>query len=150
LLPPRAKEELMFGTRIVATAILLVSCGAALAADPELYPGAKTEAWVKRCLAAQKKVPIAADKFYETNYYVTPDPFDRVVEFYKKSAPARPVPSDHLQKLPNGESAQMTRFFPAGPVGGTLVTVQRPAVCGSGMKKVHDMTLIVVSKNKKR
>jgi hypothetical protein len=155
LLRPRTKEELMFGTRIVATAILLVSCGAALGAGPELYPGAKTERWVKRCLAAGKKVPIAADKIYVTDYYVTPDPFDRVVEFYKKFGPERPVPSDNLQKLPNGATAQMARFFPTGPVSGTLLTVQRPALCGSDMKEVHDVTLIQVmhknkNKNKKR
>jgi len=139
----------MFGTRIVATAILLVSCGAALGADLELYPGAKTEGWVKRCLAAAKKVPIAADKIYATNYYVTPDPFDRVVEFYKKFGPERSVPSDHLPKLPSGGSAQLTRFFPEGPVGGTLVTIQRPAVCFSDMKE-HDVTLIQVKRRNKK
>jgi hypothetical protein len=154
LLRPRIKEELMFGTRIVATAILLVSCGAALGADFELYPGAKTERWVKRCLAAgNKKVPIAADKIYVTDYYVTPDPYDRVVEFYEKFGHARPVPSDHLPKLPNGATAQMTRFFPSGPVSGTLLTVQWPALCGRDMKEVHDVTLIQVrhkNKNKKK
>jgi hypothetical protein len=141
----------MFGTRIVATAILLVSYGAALGAGPELYPGAKTAGWVKRCLAAGKKVPIAADKIYVTDYYVTPDPFDRVVEYYKKFGPARPAPSDNLQKLPNGATAQLTRFFPEGPVAGTMVTVQRPAVCGRDMKEVHDVTLIQVRrKNQKK
>jgi hypothetical protein len=140
----------MFGTRIVATAILLVSCGAALGADVELYPGAKTDAWVKRCLAAGKKAKIAADKIYVTNYYVTPDSFDRVVEFYEKTSRARPVPSGNLQKLPNGATAQMTRFFPEGPVAGTLVTVQRPAPCGKGMKEVRDVTLIEVTRRNKK
>jgi hypothetical protein len=144
-------EELMFGTRIVATAILwVVSCGAALGADLKLYPGAKTDGWVKRCLADVKKVPIAADKLLVTNYYVTPDPFDRVVEFYKKFAPPRPVASDHLQKLPNGATAQMTRFFVGGAVSGVFVVVQRPALCKSGAKEARDVTLIQVQRNKNR
>ena len=139
----------MFGTRIVAIAILWVSCGGALGAD-FVYPGAKTEGWVKRCRAAGKKVPIAADKLLVTNYYVTPGPFDRVVEFYEKFGPARPVPSDNLQKLPNGATAQMTRFFPGGAVAGVLVIVQRPALCKSGTKEVRDVTLIEVQRNKNR
>jgi len=141
----------MFGTRIVATAILwVVSCAAALGADPQLYPGAKTDAWVKGCLAGVKKVPIAADKLLSTSYYVTTDPFDRVVEFYEKLAKPRPVPSETLQKLPNGATAQMTKFFVGGPVSGELVVVQRPAVCMSGAKEVRDVTLIEVHRNKKR
>jgi hypothetical protein len=139
----------MFRARIAAMVILCISSGTAFGADVALYPGAKTEGWVKRCLAADKRVPIAADKFYAKNYYVTPDAFDQVVEFYKKFAPARPVPSDDMPKLPNGTTAQITKFFPGGPVSGTLVTVQRPAVCGKDRKEVHDMTLIQVLHKKK-
>ena len=143
-------ERLGLGIRGVAAAILLLWCGAAPGADLELYPGAKTDEWVTHCLADAKKVRVAADKFFVTKYYVTPDPFDRVVEFYGKFAPARKAAADHVQKLPDGSTAQIATFFPGGAPSGVLVRVQRPAACASGKQEVRDVTLIEVTRRKKK
>jgi len=143
-------EKMGLGIRVVATATLWLWCGAALCADLELYPGAKTDPWVTRCLAEAKKVTRASDKLLVTKYYVTPDPFDRVVEFYEKFGPARRASADHVQKLADGSTPQIVDFFPGGAPSGIFVRVQRPAVCASGKKEVRDVTLIQVMRKKKR
>jgi hypothetical protein len=130
---------------------------AALAAGQQgnkMYPGAR----IDQASTEEAKTAVALQPELEMTVYATPDTFDRVYAFFKKTGKEYKVIGSGVRKLPNGQELKNAFFIL--DEGEDLVSskrwvkVQRPYIGQYGLTRnaaqndIRDVTAIVLTKRK--
>jgi hypothetical protein len=130
----------------------------ARAADFKLYPGAKLD---EKLTAASNQLARESEmtKNRQSSIYITADPFEKVVAFYKDIARTYEMPgrAKTLRKLPNGQEIKQAFFIfdDASDIATSKLwmSVQHPYI-GAGKdfmpnyNDVREVTVISVSQQK--
>lgn len=139
-----------------ALTLLGVAAVAAAQLAPKQYPGAK----IDQAGTNEAKMAAAAQPDIEMTVFTTPDPFEKVYEFYKKTGKEYKVIGSGARKLPNGQDLKNAFFIL--DEGNNLVTskrwvkLQRPYIGQYGLARntsqaqndVRDVTAIVLTVRK--
>lgn len=140
-------------TYLLIAVLIFTLASLLLAQEFKRYTNAKPDP------AATEEVRSAAtEPGVEVNVYVTPDPFDKVYEFYKNIGHEYHMAGKRARKLPNGQ--ELRDAFIMLDNGTNIVTskmwvkIQRPYI-GAGLDRkgtpttaIRDVTAIVLTQRK--
>jgi hypothetical protein len=135
-------------------ALLGVAALAVSQQTSKMYPGAR----IDQASTEEAKSAAALQPELEMTVYATPDPFDKVYAFFKKTGKEYKVIGSGARKLPNGQELKNAFFIL--DEGEDLVSskrwvkVQRPYIGQYGLTRnatqndIRDITAIVLTKRK--
>jgi hypothetical protein len=138
--------------------ILVLTLSAAnMAGEFKVYPGATvdqkaTEEARRLADNVRKQAPRMAANTGEPTIYVTADPVDKVIEFYRGVAKEYQMPGPKARTLPSGQALKQAFFIFDGASdlasSKLWAKVQRPYVGDLEFKDIRDITAIVVSERR--
>ncbi|MGE5644978.1 MAG: hypothetical protein ACM336_04215 [Acidobacteriota bacterium] len=137
-------------------ALLGTAALAAAQQTPKMYPGAK----IDQAGTEEARVATATQPEIEMTVYATPDPFEKVYEYFKKTGKEYKVIGSGARKLPNGQDLKNAFFIL--DEGNNLVAskrwvkLQRPYIGQYGLARkapqaqndIRDVTAIVLTVRK--
>ena len=132
---------------LVLCAAILGLCAVSAAAEFKVYPGARRDQQLEQL--ANKATH---DQGVESEVYLTPDPFERVYQFYKAIGMEDEAMKNFAPKLPSGGRVQWAAFTFDGAksISGSKVwaKIQRPTVVDLEYKDIRDVTSIQLVRKK--
>jgi len=132
---------------LVLCALILGLCAVSAAAEFKVYPGAQRDLQLEQAI---KKDP--RNQGVESEVYLTPDPFEKVYQFYKAIGTEDGTMKNAAPKLPSGGRIQWAFFTFDGAknISGSRVwaKIQRPTVVDPEYKDIRDVTSIQLVRKK--
>ncbi len=132
---------------LILCAATVVLCAVWAAAEFKAYPGAKRDLQLEQGVRNDPR-----NQGMESEVYLTPDPFERVYQFYKAIGTEDETMKKVAPKLPNGGKIQWAffTFDGAKSISGSKVwaKVQRPTVVDPEYKDIRDVTSIQLVRKK--
>ena len=133
---------------LLCAAFLVTSLSVSATAEFAIYPGAQRDQQLEQMVKKDPNSPLV-----DSEIYLTPDPFQKVYEFYKpigvEDENMRKLPAP---KLPNGAAIQWAFFTLDGAKtisrSKFWLKIQRPTVADPTFKDIRDVTSIQVARKK--
>ncbi len=133
---------------LLYAAVLVISLAVSATAGFLVYPGAQRDQQLEQMV---KKDP--NNQGVESEVYLTPDPFQKVYEFYKTiGVEDETMKRVRTPKLPNGTAVQWAFFIFDGSKSISSskfwLKIQRPTVVDLAFKDIRDVTSIQVARKR--
>ena len=132
----------------VACAAIVAACAIPAIADFQVYPGAQRDQELERLANSDPRNQGAVSEVY-----LTPDPFEKVYQFYKAIGTEDERMKSHRgPQLPNGGAVQWAFFTFDGTkdisASKLWAKIQRPTIADPQYKDVRDITSIQLVRKK--
>jgi hypothetical protein len=131
----------------VLCAVILGLSAVSATAEFKAYPGAQRDLQLEQGIRNDPR-----NQGMESEVYLTPDPFEKVYQFYKAIGTEDETIKKAAPKLPNGGKIQWAffTFDGAKSIAGSKVwaKVQRPTVVDPEYKDIRDVTSIQLVRKK--
>ena len=132
----------------VLCAAIVATCVIPATAEFQVYPGAQRDQQLERLANSDPRNQGAVSEVY-----LTPDPFEKVYQFYKAiGTEDERMKSHHGPQLPNGGTVQWAfiTFDGAKDIGASKLwaKIQRPTIADPQYKDVRDITSIQLVRKK--